>query len=229
MSVYLSQLHTFQYLGVQFGVSESTANNIFHYWLEIFTELLPGSLIEQLKKKDSDLELVKELLTRYELTVDSTEQPIERPNTYEEQKKFFSGKKKNHTIKNQFIILPSGQDLVDVKVGDPGPTSDINQFRERQEEFDPEQKFKGDKAYIGEKQIITPHKKTKNKELTPVQKQENKEFSASRIFVEHVIRVVKIFRVAQERFRLNRDTYEQVILAVCGLVRLRIGALVLPV
>jgi len=27
--VYLSQLHTFQYLGVQFGVSESTANNIF--------------------------------------------------------------------------------------------------------------------------------------------------------------------------------------------------------
>lgn len=36
--VYLSQLHTFQYLGVQFGVSESTANNIFHYWLVILTE-----------------------------------------------------------------------------------------------------------------------------------------------------------------------------------------------
>lgn len=35
--VYLSQLHTFQYLGVQFGVSESTANNIFHYWLDILT------------------------------------------------------------------------------------------------------------------------------------------------------------------------------------------------
>ena len=49
--VYLSQLHTFQYLGVQFGVSESTANNIFHYWLDIFTELLPASLLEQAKKK----------------------------------------------------------------------------------------------------------------------------------------------------------------------------------
>jgi len=227
--VYLSQLHTFQYLGVQFGVCESTANNIFHYWLDIFTELLPASLLEQLKKKDGDLELVKELLTQYELTVDSAEQAIERPSTHEEQKKFFSGKKKNHTIKNQFIVLPSGQDLVDVKVGDPGPTIDINQFRARQEEFEPEQKFKGDKAYIGEKQISTPHKKPKNKELTPVQKQSNKEFSASRIFVEHVIRVVKIFRVAQERFRLNRDTYEQVILAGGGLVRLRIGALVLPV
>jgi len=38
------------------------------------------------KKKDSDLELVKELLTQYELTVDSALQPIERPGTYEEQK-----------------------------------------------------------------------------------------------------------------------------------------------
>lgn len=49
--VYLSQLHTFQYLGVQFGVSESTANNIFHYWLVVFTELLPATLLEQVKKK----------------------------------------------------------------------------------------------------------------------------------------------------------------------------------
>jgi len=48
--VYLSQYHTFQYLGIQFGVSESTANNIFHYWLNILTELLPASLLEQVKK-----------------------------------------------------------------------------------------------------------------------------------------------------------------------------------
>jgi len=33
--VYLHHLPTFQLLGVQFGVSESTANNIFHYWIEI--------------------------------------------------------------------------------------------------------------------------------------------------------------------------------------------------
>jgi len=31
-------------------VSEST-NNIFHYWLDILTELLPASLLEQVKKK----------------------------------------------------------------------------------------------------------------------------------------------------------------------------------
>ncbi len=225
--VYLSQLHTFQYLGVQFGVSESTANNIFHYWLDIFTELLPATLLEQIKKT-SDLDCVKEILTQYELTVDSAEQPIERPGTHEEQKKLFSGKKRNHTLKNQIIVLPFGEDLVDITVGEPGPKSDINQFRESLPKFAPNQKFKGDKAYQGEKQIAIPQKKPKNQELTLSEKQANQEFSASRIFVEHVIRLIKQFRVAQERFRLNRETYDQVILGVCGLVRLRIGALVLP-
>ena len=166
-------------------------------------------------------------MTQYELTVDSAEQPRERPGTYEEQKKVFSGKKKNPTLKNQFIVLPLGEDLVDITVGAPGPTSDISQFRESLPKFAPTQKFKGDKAYIGEKQIATPHKKPKNQELTLSQKLENQNFSAFRIFGEHVIRLTKLFRVAQERFRLKRETYEQVIFAVCGLVRLRIGAIVL--
>jgi hypothetical protein len=38
---------------------------------------------------------------------------------------------------------------------------------------------------------------------------------------------VKIFQVAQERFRLTRENYQKVILTICGLVRLRIGALCL--
>jgi hypothetical protein len=48
--VYLRQYPTFQMLGLQFGVSESTANDIFHYWLPILHELLPFSLSEQVKK-----------------------------------------------------------------------------------------------------------------------------------------------------------------------------------
>jgi len=56
--VYLSQLHN-QYLGVQFGVSESTAN-IFSLLVDIL-ELLPASLLEQ--KKNPDFEWVLEILT----------------------------------------------------------------------------------------------------------------------------------------------------------------------
>ena len=127
------------------------------------------------------------------------------------------------------IILPYCRDIVDVVAGEPGPKSDITLFRENRGRFDPKQKFKGDLAYKGEDLIGTPIKKPRNKELTVEQKSENKKFSSKRIFVEHRIRSVKIFRVAQERFRLNPNKYEQVIMTICGLVRLRIGALILPI
>ena len=208
-------------------VSESTANDTFNYWESVLRELLPASLLEQVKKNSSDYEIVKEILTEFELIIDSSEQPRERPGDYEQQKSFFSGKKKNHTLKNQFIILPNGKDIVDCTAGAPGPKSDINLFRERQKVFDNQQKFNGDKGYIGEPSIKTPHKKPKNQELTTEQKQQNLEFSSNRILVEHIIRLLKIFRVASERFRLNTQKYAQVIFTICGLVRLRIGALVL--
>lgn len=126
------------------------------------------------------------------------------------------------------IILPDGRDIVDVVAGEPGPKSDITLFRENRTRFEPKQKFKGDLAYKGEDLIETPIKKTKNGELTIEQKEENREFSSKRIFVEHRIRSVKIFRVVQDRFRLNPKKYERVIMTICGLVRFRIGALMLP-
>lgn len=226
--IYLRHLTTFQLLGIQFRVSESTANDTFNYWFPILQELLPSSLLESVKKNASDYEIVQEILSEYELIVDSCEQPRERPGEYKEQKKYYSAKKKNHTFKNQIIVLPSGQDIVDIIAGQPGPKSDIGLFRLGQKGFGSKQRFKGDKAYQGEPLIKTPTKKPKKQELTLKQKQKNKELASKRIFVEHLIRFVKIFRVASERFRLNTRKYEQIIRTICGLV-IRIGALVLPI
>lgn len=204
--IYLRHLTKFQLLGIQFGISETTANDTFNYWFPFLRELLPSSMCRTCKKNALCYETVKEMLT-LELIVDSCEQPRERPGDYQEQKKYYSGKKKNHTLKNQLIVLPDGSDIVDVTAGNPWPKSDINLFRERQRGFDPKQRFNGDKAYAGEPSIKTPQKKPINQELTLEQKQKNKELSSERIFVEHLIRIVKIFRVAQERFRLNPWKY----------------------
>ncbi|BAZ67568.1 transposase (plasmid) [Fischerella sp. NIES-4106] len=99
--------------------------------------------------------------------------------------------------------MPDARDIVDVVAGEPGPKSDITLFRSNRARFDPKQKFKGDLGYQGEDVITTPIKKPRNRELTTEQKSQNKEFSGKRIFVEHRIRSVKIFRVVQERFRLR--------------------------
>ncbi|MBC6473223.1 MAG: IS5/IS1182 family transposase, partial [Hormoscilla sp. GM102CHS1] len=78
-----------------------------------------------------------------------------RSKDYEEQKKFYSGKKKDYSLKNQFIVLPGGADIVDVVPGERGPKSDLNIWRERKDIFNSENKFAGDQAYIGESQIKT--------------------------------------------------------------------------
>ena len=226
--IYLRHMTTFQLLGIQFGISESTANATFNYWLPLLRNLLPSSLLEQVKKNAADYEIIQEKLTEYELIVDSYEQVRERPGDNQEQEEYYSGKKCNHTFKCQIITLPNAKDIVDVIAAEPGPKSDITLFREYRSRFHPDQKFKGDLAYIGEDLIDTPIKKPRNGELTIEQKEENTKFASKRIFVEHRIRSVKIFRTAQERFRLNSKKYEQVVLTICGLVRLRIGTLILP-
>jgi hypothetical protein len=168
-------------------------------------------------------------LTEFELIVDSYEQRRERPLNYQEQKKYYSGKENKHTFKNQIISLPKAKDLVDIVVGEPGPKHDLTIFRKTKEsqEFELKQKFQADKAYQGETEVKTPKKKSKNQSLSSEDKLANQELSSQRVFVEHLIRVIKIFRVAQERFRLNVKKYEQVVLTICGLVRFRIGAFIM--
>ena len=91
---YLRQHVTFQLLGIMFEVSESTANNIFHYWVNILQELLPESIFSQLKDRKNDWEVLQEFLEEKELVIDSSEKERERPTDNEEQEKYFSGCKK---------------------------------------------------------------------------------------------------------------------------------------
>lgn len=221
--IYLRQKPIFEILGLLFDVSKTKANDAFNYWVEILRDILPSSQIEEAFEDSHKYQELRKILAEHELIVDSSEQAIARPLVYQEQKRYYSGKKKMHTLKNQFIVLPAGADIVDICAGNLGKTSDINLFRETQSLFDVGQKFIGDKAYLGEPAITTPYKKPRKAELSSQQKEDNKQLSSRRIGVEHLICLVKIFRVASEKFRLARHRYSLIIMAVCGLVRFRLN------
>ena len=223
--VYLRQKPIFEILALLFDISKTKANDTFNYWVDILRDILPASQIEEAEGDQEKYAELRRILCEYELIVDSAEQAINRPVDYQDQKKYYSGKKKMHTLKNQFIVMPNGEDIVDVCVGMLGKTSDIVLFRNTRDKLAEAQKFIGDKAYVGERAISTPHKKTRKTELSELEKQDNKQLSSRRIAVEHMICRVKTFRVASERFRLARHRYNQVIMAVCGLVRLRLNRL----
>ncbi|MEM8805617.1 MAG: transposase family protein [Cyanobacteria bacterium P01_G01_bin.38] len=221
--LYLRQHPTFEMLGLHYGVCESTAHDIYHRWVQRLRQQLPSSWLEEVADKPEQLELLQTILAEQELLVDSTEQSRERPKDNEVQRTYYSGKKKQHTFKNQIISLATGHDIVDVLVGVPGPRSDQSLLREQQANLSEDQVYGGDKGYQGVTRTHTPMKKPRQQDLSAEQKQANKEFSQSRIYIEHLIRVVKIWRIAQERFRLSGRHYETAILVVCGLVRVRLG------
>ena len=62
-----------------------------------------------------------------------------------------------------------------------------------------------DKGYQGIKKIhnlsYTPFKKSQKKPLTSMEKQYNRELAKQRIYVEHVIGAIKIFRILSQSYR----------------------------
>ena len=73
-------------------------------------------------------------------------------------------------------------------------------------------KILGDSGYQGIKNIHenseTPIKKPKNRELTDEEKQYNKELSQRRIYIEHVNRRLKIFRICKQVYRNKGNRME---------------------
>jgi hypothetical protein len=225
--LYLRQHWTMQAIAETIECAESTIWNYIHEMLPHIRAQLPASLLEQWQQECPSLERAEleqwlAELPEGDLLVDTWEQPIPRPSDEQTQEEYYSGKQKEHTRKNQAITLPKGVDLVDVVIGEKGPRSDSKLFEQTQQELPENLSFIGDKAYGGRRNTTTPHKKPPKGKLTQAQKEFNRQVSQQRVFVEHVIRVIKIFRVAKEMFRMRSRMYEMVIACVCGLVRLRV-------
>ncbi len=70
---------------------------------------MPCSLLEQFREKEDESLWIQEFLTEQELIVDSTEQDMYRPEDDDKHKKYYSGKKKSRTMKNQIITTIKGQ------------------------------------------------------------------------------------------------------------------------
>lgn len=207
--------------------AESTVWNYIHEMLPHIRVELPASLLEQWQQEcpsveRAELEQWLSELPDGELLVDSWEQPIPRPGDDQKPEEYYSGKQKEYTRKNQAIVLPKGVDLIDVVTGEQGPRSDSKLFEQTQDELPEELSFIGDKADVGRRHTTTPHKKPPKEKLTQEQKEFDRSLRQKRVFVEHVIRVIKIFRVAKETFRMRFWMYEIVMGCGCGLVRLRV-------
>lgn len=170
--------------------------------------------IQKGRKKISSFEdLEREFPEVAEIFIDATEQQRLRPKK-QVQKKYYSGKKKRHTLKTQIVVSKTGKILL-VSKPYSGKHHDYDIFqREKTAATIPKQAHSYlDRGYQGVKKDFpglswfTPIKCNRRKrKLTRSEKIFNTKLAKKRIRVEHVISKLKKYAILGSVFR-NRITY----------------------
>jgi hypothetical protein len=212
-------------LAFEFGMTQSVANK----WIQILLGVLRDALDISGYLAERDPQQLANVLDNEgesDYAIDGTDREIQRPIDSSEQQKYYSGKKKKHTIKNIIIGDIDTQEVVylsqtyegkkhDKKIVDEeNPTfpEDINLFKDT-----------GFQGYEPENIVsFQPQKKTKGKELTQKEKNNNKLISKIRVAIEHIISGVKRCRIVKDIFRNTKEGLEDLVIEIaCGLHNLR--------
>ena len=198
---YWREYRTYFHIGTSWGVSESTicriVTDIESTLMKTGKFRIPG---KKALLKDSDFpEFV---------VMDVTETAIERPK--KKQKRYYSGKKKCHTLKTQLVINQETREIICTAFG-PGHCHDFNLFKKSKIYFHPETNSLQDSGYQGIKHYhpnsYIPRKKPKNGRLSLLEKDYNRVLAQERIMIEHVNRSLKIFKILSSRYRNRRRRY----------------------
>jgi hypothetical protein len=192
------------------------------------------------RKKLRSPQEVMDAFPEVRLVIDAKEQRIQRPkntnddkgNRQDNQKPYYSGKKKAHTLKSQIAVRPDG--LIEaVSESVPGGANhDLTLLRQTGLldllDTEEEEAAMVDKGYDGiqndypDLRIYQPFKARRNHPLTIEQKAYNRFLSRYRIVVEHSIAQMNRFQVLSQVFRHSRTGHTRIVRIVAGLANRRI-------
>jgi hypothetical protein len=127
-----------------------------------------------------------------------------------EQAEFYSGRKRRHTIKYEIGVHPESGHIVWIAGGVGGRTHDITLTRQSGllESLESNELILGDLGYLGEYQILTPHKRPKTSE----QQTENNVINKKKVIVENVIKRFKDFHALSTKWRHSLEHHKTVFL-----------------
>jgi hypothetical protein len=114
-------------LGYLFGVSDSVVSRIIGRLVPVLEQAGRDSMRmpDPGRKRRKHLDDLLEETPQLAVVIDSFEQKVQRPPDHDEQKRYFSGKKKMHTLKSQITVDEETGLIADVSDSVPGPTADI--------------------------------------------------------------------------------------------------------
>lgn len=223
--VYLKQYPLQQFQAANFGLSVGKTNE----WIKMLLKTLKVTL-ERLKLQPCrDGELLKTVLEKMHIaiaTLDACERKIQRSVDSHVQQEYYSGKTKDHTVKNNLLVTDT-QEVVYLSQTYEGSVHDKKICDEENCQYPKGIEIRQDSGYQGHRpenvKITEPVKKPKGKELSLEQKQRNREISKLRVVVEHAISGIKRCRAVKEVSRNVGYSIKDLIMEVCcGLHNLRV-------
>ena len=253
--VWLRQYPTQQVLGYLLGVSDSTALRVVNRVLPLLessgrdTMRMP----DPGKKRRRHLEDFLQATPGLGLIIASFEQRVQRPQASAQERgsgqhssgheaqtgapgqgsgrdAFYSGKKKQHTIKSQVAVDEQSGKFVDVAQSAPGPSADVTLLAQSglMGRLPVDVGGLGDLAYQGmaspHRQGLgaTPRKKPRGTARPPEDVLYNRAFSRRRIVVENSIGRLRRYQAVARMDRHHRQHHTARVVAVAGLVNRQI-------
>ena len=158
--------------------------------------------------RDTEIEVV---------LVDTTECEIERP---KKQRKYYSGKKRKHMIKAQIVADEKDLRILNISFSH-GSVHDFKLFCKSCVHFLKDILLIANKGYIGMNKIhsnsLIPEKSTKRNKLIKEDRKYNSTISKRRIYIEHVNRYIKKFRIVSTRYRKKRRKFALRFSLICAI------------
>ena len=212
--------------GFLFGMGQTQA----HEWVHRLTGVLNRALgyEQQLPEREpANLEAVLKRCPRLAFMIDGTERPINRPQDKADRKRYYSGKKKAHTVKNNVISARRGKVLF---------LSDTYEGKKHDKKIADAEAYRFPQGSVLWQatgfqgfaphgvRIKQPKKKPRNAELSEAEKEENRQLSKIRVEVEHQIGGIKRCQIVVQKFRNWVDHYiDAVMETACGLHHFRLS------
>lgn len=232
--VWLRVYPTHEVLGYLFGVSDSTVSRTIGRILPLLeqagwdTMRMPDPGRKRRRQLDDLLRDTPELV----LVIDSFEQRVQRPQDREAADQYYSGKKKQHTLKSQVSVDEETGRVVDISESVPGPKADLKLLEQSglMTRLPEGIGAIGDLAYVGIAKLhpcalgASPRRKPRGKPRPPEDVHYNTAFSRRRIIVENTIGRMRRYQSITQTDRNHRQRHAPRVAAIAGLVNRQIDA-----
>jgi hypothetical protein len=229
--VWLRCYPTHEVLGYLFGVSDSTPSRYIKRVLPLLEASgRDGMRMPRVGRRGQPLDKLLAETPELAVLIDSFEQRVQRPEQRAEADEYYSGKKKQHTLKNQVAVDEYTGEIVDIAESVRGPTHDMVLLRQSDllNRLPDGVGALGDLAYTGIDKLhpqglgAAPRKKPRGKERPAQDIAFNTAFARRRIVVENTIGRLRSYQALTQTDRQHRQGHTSRVRAVAGLVNLQI-------